>query len=693
MIKNIYIQISDIGTNFTLKSFCHLNKERLHDNGLFHIDFSDLFPKYPPLNFNTILHNDTWIISDKKKCDDNIQLPQFSEILTKLQEYVTSNNIAHLLVFIQSKDLSDTLPELLKLKQCFSSAKFHFQETTVNILRDRNCLSNITLLSFADSQLQIKFQYYFSPCYIRFTNFHQFSPALAQIKKFFNNEEIPQKVFSNECECLQEWLDFVDLTIPLNSEHIPTATFSPEVLSFIYAVYEDYHSTEQIDFSHEYSFLYAFSQTPELYSYHSKAQKKLIEKSFPLQETTINTNKFPVIDCSEESLRLTCDNALFLAKKLSPAIRKLLIKEIDFSKLPYKSITTQYAYLAILAAENKFDGNEIDNFIFRPKGRINDGEKAAYTNDQPLLTVYTATYNHAKYVTQCIDSILMQKINVPFVHIIADDCSTDGTQEILKTYAQKYPHIKLILKDKNASIKNQLSIMNNITTKYFAVCDGDDFYTDENKLAEQVSLLEKNPTMNMSFHSAYVYYENNNVISSIHPTNLTDFTPKDIFYTNSMIITNLAQSSSVMFRSKISNGLYADYPFLTGPYDWATNIIYSYKSKMGFINKPMSLYRRHKSANYIATENNVIQYIILSCFNELFFCSVLDAYTEEKYHSLFMQKVFSRLVTFYCSEEVKNIDKEKYSVVKNKIEKCFPEYIMEYNKELYKKLKKMETKK
>lgn len=683
MIKNIYIQISDIGTNFTLKTFCHLNKERLHDNGLFHIDFSDLFPEYPPLNFNTNLHNDTWIISDKKKCDDNTQLPQFSEILTKLQEYVTSNNIAHLLVFIQSKDLSDTLPELLKLKQYFSSAKFHFQETTVELLRERNCLSNITLLSFADMQLQIKFQQYFSPCYIRLDDYQQFSSATTQIKKIFNDEAIPQKIFSNECECIQDWLDFVGLTIPLKSKPIPTATFSPEVLSFIYAVYEDYHSTEQIDFSHEYSFLYAFSQTPVLYSYHSKAQKKLIKKSFPLQET-INTNNFPVIDCSEESLRLTCDNALFLAKKLSPAIRKLIIKEIDFSKLPYKSITTQYAYLAILAAENKFDGNEIDNFIFRPKGRINDEEKAAYTNDQPLLTVYTATYNHAKYVTQCIDSILMQKINVPFVHIISDDCSTDGTQEILKTYAQKYPHIKLILKDKNASIKNQLSIMNNITTKYFAVCDGDDFYTDENKLAEQVSLLEKNPTMNMSFHSTYVYYESNNTISAIHPTSLKDFTPKEIFYTNSLIITNLAQSSSVMFRSKISKGLYASYPFLTGPYDWATNIIYSYKSKMGFINKIMSLYRRHNGANYIETENNIIKYIITSCFNELFFCSVLDTYTEEKYHTLFMKKVFSRLATFYYSDEAEKIDKQKYSTIQKRIEKCFPEYLIEFNNQLRK---------
>lgn len=683
MLKNIYFQISDIGTNFTLKTFCRIHKELLRENRLFHIDFSDLFPEYPPLNFNTNLYNDTWIIGDRTKNNKAIQLPQFSEILTKLQEYITSNNIAHLLVFIHSKDLSDTLPELLKLKQYFSSAKFHFQETKVELLRERNCLSNISLLAFTDLKMKIKFQQYFSPCYIRLDDYQQFSPATTQIKKIFNDETIPQKIFSNECECIQEWLDFAGLTIPLNSKPIPTATFSPEVLSFLYAIYEDYHSAEQLDFSHEYSFLYAFSSNTELYSYHSKAQKKLIDKTFPLQDV-INTNQFSDIDCSEKSLRLTCDNALFLAKRLSPAIRKLIINQIDFSKLPYKSITTQYAYLAILAAENKFDGNEIDNFIFRPKGRINDGEKAAYTNDQPLLTVYTATYNHAKYIKQCIDSVLNQKINVPFVHIISDDCSTDGTQEILKTYAEKYPHIKLILKEKNASIKNQLSIMNTITTKYFAVCDGDDFYTDENKLAEQVSLLEKNPTMNMSFHSTYVYYESNNTISAIHPTSLKDFTPKDIFYTNSLIITNLAQSSSVMFRSKISKGLYASYPFLTGPYDWATNIIYSYKSKMGFINKIMSLYRRHKSANYIETKNNIAKYIIINCFNELFFCSVLDTYTEEKYHTLFMQKVFSRLVTFYCSDEVEKIDKQKYNTIKNNIEKCFPEYLTEFNKQLHK---------
>ena len=57
----------------------------------------------------------------------------------------------------------------------------------------------------------------------------------------------------------------------------------------------------------------------------------------------------------------------------------------------------------------------------------------------PLVSICSVTYNHAPYIRQCLDGLVMQKTNFPYEILIHDDCSTDGTTEIVKEYAQRYP--------------------------------------------------------------------------------------------------------------------------------------------------------------------------------------------------------------------------------------------------------------
>ena len=59
----------------------------------------------------------------------------------------------------------------------------------------------------------------------------------------------------------------------------------------------------------------------------------------------------------------------------------------------------------------------------------------------PLVSVICITYNHAPYLRQCLDGILMQQTTFPFEIVINDDCSTDGSTEIIMEYAEKYPDI------------------------------------------------------------------------------------------------------------------------------------------------------------------------------------------------------------------------------------------------------------
>ncbi len=105
------------------------------------------------------------------------------------------------------------------------------------------------------------------------------------------------------------------------------------------------------------------------------------------------------------------------------------------------------------------------------------------------------TYNHGKYISQTLSSVLMQKVNFNYEIVIGEDFSTDNTRAIVKSYAKKYPDkINLILHKKNIGmVSNYFATYEACTGKYIAYCDGDDYWTDPNKLQKQVNFLETNP--------------------------------------------------------------------------------------------------------------------------------------------------------------------------------------------------------
>lgn len=113
------------------------------------------------------------------------------------------------------------------------------------------------------------------------------------------------------------------------------------------------------------------------------------------------------------------------------------------------------------------------------------------------LTVNVITYNHEKYIEQCLNSILSQKTNFDFVVRIFDDASTDKTQEICKKYKEKYGNqIQLFFADKNLGIENKtlvnaLRSYENIETPYYIFIEGDDYCIGNKRFQKQVDILDK----------------------------------------------------------------------------------------------------------------------------------------------------------------------------------------------------------
>ena len=115
-----------------------------------------------------------------------------------------------------------------------------------------------------------------------------------------------------------------------------------------------------------------------------------------------------------------------------------------------------------------------------------------------LVSVCVITYNHCDYIRQCFDGILMQQTNFPFEIIVNDDCSTDGTAEIIKEYELNHPTLfKVTYQKENQYSKGVRGMFPKFCFprakgKYIALCEGDDYWTDPLKLQKQVDFLESN---------------------------------------------------------------------------------------------------------------------------------------------------------------------------------------------------------
>lgn len=127
---------------------------------------------------------------------------------------------------------------------------------------------------------------------------------------------------------------------------------------------------------------------------------------------------------------------------------------------------------------------------------------------EPLVSICCITYNHEDYIRDAIESFLMQKTEFSFEILIHDDASTDRTADIIKEYEEAYPDIiKPIYQIDNHYSKGIAVEKINFERaigKYIALCEGDDFWTDPNKLQKQVEFMESCQECSLCVHGGYV---------------------------------------------------------------------------------------------------------------------------------------------------------------------------------------------
>ena len=136
---------------------------------------------------------------------------------------------------------------------------------------------------------------------------------------------------------------------------------------------------------------------------------------------------------------------------------------------------------------------------------------------EPVISIICNTYNQEKYIADALDSFLMQKVSVPFEILVHDDASTDGTAGIIREYEKTYPNVvKPIYQRENQFSKN-ISITSQIQAprakgKYIAFCEGDDYWSDPDKLQIQYDYMESHGECSACCHAYSMVDKNKNLI-------------------------------------------------------------------------------------------------------------------------------------------------------------------------------------
>lgn len=171
---------------------------------------------------------------------------------------------------------------------------------------------------------------------------------------------------------------------------------------------------------------------------------------------------------------------------------------------------------------------------------------------QNKITVLMPSYNRAAYIREAVSSVLNQKTNFAVKLIITDDCSTDGSVEIIKELQNTYPDkIEIILSDKNERLlANILKAQAKVQTEYFCVLDPDDYYIDENFLQKAVDYLETHQDFSIYSSNCLMLYDDKTTKPFIKAkTKKAVFTFDDLLK-NNVIIT---QTAGTIFRNTVYN--------------------------------------------------------------------------------------------------------------------------------------------
>jgi len=266
---------------------------------------------------------------------------------------------------------------------------------------------------------------------------------------------------------------------------------------------------------------------------------------------------------------------------------------------------------------------------------------------RPVVSVVIITYRHARYIRRCIEGALDQRARFPIEIVIGEDESDDGTREICQEMAAAHPdRIRLVLNRRTDVVhvdgrprgtNNLVKAIAAARGEFVALCEGDDFFTDPQKVAKQVAYLRANPDCAGCFHEAALVDERGVV------TQAEFFKPQVAAvkekYDRRDCITELLSkyaTCSLMFR----RAAFGEPPgwYMRRSCDFFLDLAITAHGKLGFIDENMAAYRRHGGGVW-SSQPRAMQYLeVITRFRMLL--------VEPEFYPQYREELMAQLKSF-----------------------------------------------
>ena len=249
------------------------------------------------------------------------------------------------------------------------------------------------------------------------------------------------------------------------------------------------------------------------------------------------------------------------------------------------------------------------------------------------VSVICITYNQKKYIRRAIDSMLSQVTEFQFEVIVHDDVSTDGTVAILREYEEKCPEIiRVIYETENQYSKGvdfvAQMVRETARGKYIALCEGDDFWTDDHKLQLQYEAMEAHPECDMcACYGCTVTEDGVDEVSDIRPIKHDGILPvEDVIRGGGQYLV----TAGLFYRRSMYDEMLSFERVI--PLDYAQQIKGALKGGIYYIDRKMAVYRRYSGGSWT---NNVLrnkERLKVQWSKEIALLKQLDIDTDGRYH-------------------------------------------------------------
>ena len=279
-----------------------------------------------------------------------------------------------------------------------------------------------------------------------------------------------------------------------------------------------------------------------------------------------------------------------------------------------------------------------------------------FKNEEVMVSVICTCFNHEKYIKDALESFVNQKTSFKYEVIVHDDASTDNSAEIIREYEEKYPDIiKPIYQTENQYSQGvkivRTYMLPEVSGKYIAFCEGDDYWTDENKLQKQVDFLESYPEFSVCVHNTEFEYMNTGETMVRFLSEDREIQFEDIFEGDKRYHT-----SSILVRKDfyVNRPLWVN--MVQGIGDLPSSVYYTMSGRVMYFGDVMSHYRYGVVGSWtdINQENPKKQIIN--------FTNIIKMLKEaDKYYDYTKHEIFKRQLFLY-----------RYRRFKERLKQCFP---------------------